>query len=701
MKREALNTLRAVAIEPSYFNLRHEELNVSEIVSLIADIGANCIRLGALTHTGRAYYPSKIAPRAPGLGRRDLVEEFARECDKRGLVLGIYSNAAYVEKRLATHPEWVARPYGKPRILREKRRQLVNQCHHSPYYDIWLDVTREIVDRYRPAFYYIDCFQVAPGCTCRFCRSRLRRDRGYSVPRNPGSAGMQDYFRWVEQANAACAQRAFDAVRQTNSETLVIWNRGSFWGRATYFPEEARAFSTAVGDGYHTESAVRFYDETFMHIDEQTLIADAVGTPVFTWVEYPRMPWSHLATPPAETEIKAAKVLANGARPMLWSLPAAPLPDLRGLEGVRKVFRLAAKHAELFDNTTLVADTSVLFSTSTSRWYSSAGKSEAPVPGNASQPDYRSEFSGQLQALLRAHVPVRVVLEELEQKALRDTAVLLLPNAACMSRRQCARVRRFVRAGGGLVATYETSLYDENGKERKNFGLADVLRVSFVGQGEQLSFLDPGLNRGWIAGYMQLTQTTELFGDLPSGFRFPVGGKTLHVRPRRSVDVPARLLRPTRYYCDFPGALTKWPGVVVHKFGKGLCVYLPWQAGRVCVDHGLRDVERLIAAAARVVRPRAPLLATDLPDSVTVTCQRARSGDVLIHLVNLSCDPKREVGSVSPVRDASITLRLPHLGNARALVAARRLKTSRSKNALKIALPAIGAHEVIHLRRRR
>jgi len=66
MDADALNTLRGVAIEPTYFDLRREEVNVGDVVSRIAAIGANCIRLGALSHNGRAYYPSKIVPHASG-----------------------------------------------------------------------------------------------------------------------------------------------------------------------------------------------------------------------------------------------------------------------------------------------------------------------------------------------------------------------------------------------------------------------------------------------------------------------------------------------------------------------------------------------------------------------------------------------------------------------------------------------------------
>ena len=48
-----------------------------------------------------------------------------------------------------------------------------------------------------------------------------------------------------------------------------------------------------------------------------------------------------------------------------------------------------------------------------------------------------------------------------------------------MSDEQVEAVRRFVKAGGGLVATYETSRYDEKGNPRPDFGLADVFGCHF------------------------------------------------------------------------------------------------------------------------------------------------------------------------------------------------------------------------------
>ena len=59
--------------------------------------------------------------------------------------------------------------------------------------------------------------------------------------------------------------------------------------------------------------------------------------------------------------------------------------------------------------------------------------------------------------------------------------LLLLPNAALMSDAQIDIVRAYVAQGGGLIASYETSLFDEQGRRRADFGLADVFGVSSTG----------------------------------------------------------------------------------------------------------------------------------------------------------------------------------------------------------------------------
>ena len=59
---------------------------------------------------------------------------------------------------------------------------------------------------------------------------------------------------------------------------------------------------------------------------------------------------------------------------------------------------------------------------------------------------------------------------------------LILPNIAALSEQQCGQIRAYVRGGGSLVATHETSLYDEWGVRRQNFGLSSLFGVKYNGR---------------------------------------------------------------------------------------------------------------------------------------------------------------------------------------------------------------------------
>jgi hypothetical protein len=93
---------------------------------------------------------------------------------------------------------------------------------------------------------------------------------------------------------------------------------------------------------------------------------------------------------------------------------------------------------------------------------------------------------GFYQALVEARVPFEMVHDRmLEPELLDPYKLLILPNVAALSDAQCEQLRQFVRRGGSLMATFETSLYDEWGEARKDFGLADVLGVSYAGKVER------------------------------------------------------------------------------------------------------------------------------------------------------------------------------------------------------------------------
>ena len=59
--------------------------------------------------------------------------------------------------------------------------------------------------------------------------------------------------------------------------------------------------------------------------------------------------------------------------------------------------------------------------------------------------------------------------------------VMVLADINCMSDEDCAAVRTYVRDGGSVVVTGMTSLYDQDGEQRQDLGLADVLGANLIG----------------------------------------------------------------------------------------------------------------------------------------------------------------------------------------------------------------------------
>src|SRR5262249_2402520 len=90
---------------------------------------------------------------------------------------------------------------------------------------------------------------------------------------------------------------------------------------------------------------------------------------------------------------------------------------------------------------------------------------------------------GLADALVRARIPYGMVhVDRIADAWDRGIRLLVLPNVAVLTDGQCAAIRAFVMRGGGLLATWETSLKDEWGDPRPDFALAELFGAHWGGQ---------------------------------------------------------------------------------------------------------------------------------------------------------------------------------------------------------------------------
>lgn len=90
------------------------------------------------------------------------------------------------------------------------------------------------------------------------------------------------------------------------------------------------------------------------------------------------------------------------------------------------------------------------------------------------------EYIGWAESLTEAHIPYETIIASgLEREKLRKYKKIILPEAACLSDSQIDILKDYVKEGGNLVITGSSSLYDETGMKRKDFGLNEIMGLSF------------------------------------------------------------------------------------------------------------------------------------------------------------------------------------------------------------------------------
>jgi hypothetical protein len=261
-----------------------------------------------------------------------------------------------------------------------------------------------------------------------------------------------------------------------------------------------------------------------------------------------------------------------------------------------------------------------------------------------------------------------------------------------MSDKQCQQVRDFVMAGGRIVATGETSLYDELGKKRANFGLADLFGCDHVKttDGVKNSYLTPRHPH-------PLTQGLE---DAP---RIIAATQQITVKPHEDGKAPLTLvpsypdLPMERVYTMTPE--TDIPMAFCRQVGKGRVVYFPMDLDRSFWEVLAPDHQILLKNAVDWAADEAHPVTVTGPGVVDVSYWR-QSSSLAAHIVNMNNPmmmkgPYREILPAGPY---TVSLEIPagaKLGAVKLLESGLAPKTSRDGARLVVEVPKIRLHELV------
>ena len=634
-----------------------------------------------------AFYPSKVPFHKHGkfLNNRDFFGECAAAAKKRGMrVVARMSPDLNWPDALAAHPEWAMRHKdGSPQLSTEDSR-LFKTCMFSTYMDDYVPAIMREVN----SLYDVDCFYTngwpplgnLPECYCAIC-SKL-----------PPS-GTPAYWRVFTDRVLALWKRYDEIAKEKKTENFYFANSG---GNVRGGPNLAPLGK--IVEWFQADNQGRTYeDPAVWGCSLQGRVCNAVldgkfATNVTAAYSTGNPGWRNGSKTPDEMRMWFNETLASGMAPYCHFVGAEDGfdEDRRWQKVGLDYFGWTARHDAHWATRRSIANIGVVIGQSTQLLY--------PGPATMRTRTYMHETTqGIYDVLLRGRFAFDYVHEDrLEPERLKKYRALLLPNVAMLSDHQCDQLRDYVRAGGSLIASFETSLYDENLNPRSDFGLASLMGVKKAGDAvgtngnpyyARIENAQAGKPHEILRGFVDTNWIPGAQNRVPLK---PVQRPLLTVVPG-FVRYPPELAYP-------PVPHTDEPAIVLREDGASRMAWLSGDVERTYWITGHGDLLRLLHNAIRWVTHDERLISVEGPGFIEMFCWETDPG-YAIHLLNYSNANAFHgwMQSAQPLGEQRVGMKLPagaRVKSVELLRAEKAVPFEQDGQELRMRIPAVGDYEV-------
>jgi len=638
------------------------------------------------------FFVSKVA----GKSNPDYLKKYIAEAKKQGIRVFIYFNVHwYTTKFGEQHPDW--------RQIRENGKPLdgvydtgTDFCVNTPWRKWCFQVLRDLAAYPIDGIFYDGPVYRPDTCYCKYCREKFRAKYGAEMPSKRVRRG-REFKNLVDFQAASLADflRDSNSILKSISPHLALYMNGGVRG-SNWATGRLNRVLVPEQDLLGSEGGFISGDLTRVPLWKPGLTArlletQAGGKPTVIFAAASHKPWTFSLLPAAELRLMYADSIANGASVWFGITPFEfDQPDM---DAIAAMNRFVAGNADYYRGTRSEARLALVWSETTANFYAGAGAQLIDIDQIAvsGAGNLETEFSGFAAALARAHVPFDVIDDTaLESEPLDRYSAIVLPNVACMSDRVAGRLREYVRNGGNLAASFETSMYDDTGIRRSDYALSDVFGAKFAGK---------------IAGPMRwdFMKPMGKHALLAGAEREMIPSPIYHLKAKAATAASlANFTVPLAGRYEGVPAVSDDPALLLNRFGRGTVVYSSGDIGATIAGFHTQELLQFVSNVARQFAPPQVEL-ENLPGSVELVVRSQNKGDrLLVHLVNFTGEMTRPIRNVVPLSGGVLKLKQgAGFGSASALVSRSHLQVEKQGDGgLRVKLPQLNEYEVVVLERR-
>jgi len=285
---------------------------------------------------------------------------------------------------------------------------------------------------------------------------------------------------------------------------------------------------------------------------------------------------------------------------------------------------------------------------------------------------------------------------DLSAETLRKYRALLIPNAAYLSDKECEQIRQYVASGGSVLATFETSRYNEWGDPRPDFALSALFGASIAGD-----IVGPLGN-----SYMRIEQRHPILNDFAGTTLLPGAENRVQIR---ALEPGPLALSVVPYYPAFPPEMvfprkphTDEPAAILRQRGNSRVAYFAGEIDRTFWRSGNTDLSQLIQNSVRWVLGDARSPVAVIGEGMAELFAWETEPGYALHIVNYN-NPNMTRGflrrfyAIGPQKVEFNVAAGRRISRARALRAARDLSFRQTERTVRLEIPSILDYEVIAL----
>lgn len=530
------------------------------------------------------YYP--LRRDGGGLPKEDSekLRAFVNQCKRQGMktVLGLPPFPAV--EHVKAHPDWRVDPDGTGAALKvapeEQNLGTRLGCNVGPWGDYLIEILAELMHDYGLDGYSFDGNYHSRICYCPACKAAYKSDTGKEIPKKADldDIAYREYLVWRGEKLEEHYRKIQERLKGINpNAVLMTWTVNA--GRYGHYLHSPRAMPTRMNLLIDLPMQEWWLDETNVGgsvvpaFGAAYLRATTGGRPNASepYLMSRGNPYGTDSFPKHERVVRALLAMTQGSQ----------APEAFGWPGMRDstmdVFEATAKRERWLTRTKQLPWAAMLVSEQTRQFYAYKDIAERHLP----------HLFGVFRAAMEEHLALNLINDwDVTPETLSPYRVLILPNSAALSNEQVEAIRAYVLNGGGLVATCETSLFDELGRPRHDFALSDVFGVSYQGRPrapEARPELDANFaitvneeywrqrtgvaTMTWSEGSSAEIVKDPRLNDLVPLRRVTFKGPQVKVSAPKD---PAEVLMQMQP----EGSTSPLPGVIVREYGKGRVVYM-------------------------------------------------------------------------------------------------------------------------------